>query len=104
MLPDTQPLSWRRGAGSGKSTLLRLMLRQHDPAVGWVALNGVDARLLRRDSLCAAVAAIPQQVSLVNGSIGANIAYGWCTLCPPPSNNSTPCLHLTTSHSRTGFL
>lgn len=70
---------WTR-AGSGKSTLLRMMLRQHDPEAGggWVALNGRDARLLRRESLCAAVAAIPQQVSLVNGTIADNIAFGWC--------------------------
>lgn len=69
-------------AGSGKSTLLRLMLRQHDarPGRGWVAVNGTDVRLLRRESLYAAVAAVPQQVSLVNGTIASNIAFGWCVL------------------------
>lgn len=75
-------------AGSGKSTLLRLMLRQHDarPGRGWVAVNGTDVRLLRRESLYAAVAAVPQQVSLVNGTIASNIAFGWCVLPRPPSH------------------
>lgn len=55
------------------------MMRMYDvaPRGGGVSLNGVDVRELRRDSVSDAVAAIPQNVSLVNDTISANISFGW---------------------------
>lgn len=62
--------------GCGKSTVLRLIMRLYDAQSGSVLLNGLDVRELTHAALKGAVAAVPQYVNLVNGSVAANIAFG----------------------------
>ncbi|KAI8464686.1 MAG: ATP-binding cassette superfamily [Monoraphidium minutum] len=64
------------GSGSGKSTVLKLVTRLYDPAAGDILVNGVSIRDLRRDSLRAAVAVVPQDTVLFNDTILQNIRYG----------------------------
>ncbi|MDT0267299.1 ABC transporter ATP-binding protein [Streptomyces sp. DSM 44915] len=61
-------------SGGGKSTLVSLALRLWDPDQGRVTLGGVDLRELADAELRARVTAVPQQVDLLTGTVGENIA------------------------------
>jgi ATP-binding cassette, subfamily C, bacterial CydC len=61
-------------SGSGKSTLLRLLERFADPTRGTVALGGIDLRSLRQEDVRARLGVVPQQVTLFQASVRANLA------------------------------
>jgi ATP-binding cassette subfamily B protein len=63
-------------SGAGKSTLAGLLLRFHDPIAGRITLDGVDLRDYRLDALRAAITWLPQDSTLVTGTVADNIAYG----------------------------
>jgi ABC-type multidrug transport system fused ATPase/permease subunit len=65
-------------SGSGKSTLLALAPRLYEvPAgQGTVLLDGQDIRELRMRDLRRAVALVPQQAHLFEGTIRSNLLYG----------------------------
>jgi ABC transporter ATM len=63
-------------SGSGKSTLTRLLFRFYDPTQGSVSLGGHDLRDLDLDSLRATIGVVPQDVSLFNDTLEANLRYG----------------------------
>ena len=63
-------------SGSGKSTLLRLVFRFYDPMTGTISIDGQNIRDVQLDSVRAAIAVIPQDVTLFNSTIYANILYG----------------------------
>jgi subfamily B ATP-binding cassette protein MsbA len=62
--------------GSGKSTLLDLIPRFHDVTGGRIAIDGVDIRDLRLDTLVHHVAIVQQDSFLFNDTVYGNIAYG----------------------------
>ena len=64
-------------SGSGKSTLLALAPRLYDVTEGGgsVRLDGVDIRDLRTADLRRAVALVPQQALLFEGTIRSNLTY-----------------------------
>jgi ATP-binding cassette subfamily B protein len=62
--------------GAGKSTLIRLIGRFLDPQTGEILLDGVALRDWRSDALRAAMAWVPQEVTLFPGTVAQNIAYG----------------------------
>lgn len=64
-------------SGSGKSTLLALAPRLYDlpEGSGSVELDGVDVRDLRAADLRRAVALVPQQAVLFEGTIAENLLY-----------------------------
>ena len=62
--------------GSGKSSLIRLLLRQFEPAVGCITMNGIALPELRLAALRAAIAWVPQEPFLFSASIAENIALG----------------------------
>ena len=64
-------------SGSGKSTLLALAPRIYDiePGRGTVLLDGLDVRGLRLADLRRAVALVPQQALLFEGTIRSNLTY-----------------------------
>jgi subfamily B ATP-binding cassette protein MsbA len=62
--------------GSGKSTLLDLLPRLHDVTGGRIAIDGVDVRDLRHDSLIRHFAIVGQDAFLFDDTVLANIAYG----------------------------
>jgi ABC-type multidrug transport system fused ATPase/permease subunit len=62
--------------GSGKTTLVRLLVRLFDPTRGAVLLDGVDLRKVKMSSLRGQVILVPQEPTLLPGSVAYNIAYG----------------------------
>jgi subfamily B ATP-binding cassette protein MsbA len=63
-------------SGSGKTTLAQLLLRFYDPQRGAIYLDGEDIRDFRLAELRRQIALVGQDVTLFNGTIGQNIAYG----------------------------
>lgn len=62
-------------SGSGKSTLLMLAPRLYDVDAGRILLDGRDVRQLRQAELRQAVALVPQQAVLFEGTLRANLLY-----------------------------
>jgi len=63
-------------SGSGKSTLVNLLPRFYEISSGSIKLDGDDIRDLTLASLRDQIAIVSQQVTLFNGTIRDNIAYG----------------------------
>ncbi|MCC6047790.1 MAG: ABC transporter ATP-binding protein/permease, partial [Desulfurococcaceae archaeon] len=62
--------------GSGKSTLLKLLLRFYDPDEGRIAVDGVDIRDIKLQSLRRWVGYVPQEPFIFSGTVFDNIALG----------------------------
>lgn len=63
------------GTGSGKSTLARLLARLYDPTEGAVRILGHDVAAYPFDQLRKVVSIVPQQASLVSGTIRSNLSW-----------------------------
>jgi ATP-binding cassette subfamily B protein len=63
-------------SGAGKSTLINLVQRFADVNAGWISIDDIDIRLVTQDSLRAAIAVVPQDISLFHRSVLENIRYG----------------------------
>jgi ATP-binding cassette subfamily B protein len=63
-------------SGCGKSTLFVLLQRFYDVQGGYVRIGGQDLSQITQESLRAAIAVVPQDVSLFHRSIMENIRYG----------------------------
>jgi ATP-binding cassette, subfamily B, bacterial len=63
-------------SGAGKTTLFALLQRFYDVDRGRVLLDRQDVARVTEDSLRAAIAVVPQDVSLFHRSIMENIRYG----------------------------
>jgi ATP-binding cassette subfamily B protein len=63
-------------SGGGKSTLFTLLQRLYDVQGGRIRLGGQDIARVRQESLRAAIAVVPQDISLFHRSILENIRYG----------------------------
>src|SRR4029434_4019234 len=63
-------------SGGGKSTLFVLLQRFYDVQHGRILLDGQDIARVTQESLRAAIAVVPQDVSLFHRSIMENIRYG----------------------------
>lgn len=62
--------------GAGKSTLFKLALKSLDPTAGRILVDGVDLKGIDRSSWYEAVGVVPQDVMLLNDSLGTNIVLG----------------------------
>ncbi len=63
-------------SGGGKTTLFALLQRFYDVQHGRIHLDGQDIARVTQESLRAAIAVVPQDVSLFHRSIMENIRYG----------------------------
>jgi ATP-binding cassette subfamily B protein len=63
-------------SGAGKSTLFALLQHLYEVGQGRVLLDGQDIARVTQESLRAAIAVVPQDVSLFHRSIMENIRYG----------------------------
>jgi ATP-binding cassette subfamily B protein len=63
-------------SGAGKSTLFALVQRFYDVHDGRILIDGQDIARVTQESLRAAIAVVPQDVSLFHRSIMENIRYG----------------------------
>lgn len=62
--------------GAGKSTLFKLALKSLEPTEGRILVDGVDLGGIDRESWYSQVGVVPQDVMLLNDSLGANIVLG----------------------------
>jgi ATP-binding cassette subfamily B protein len=62
-------------SGAGKSTLLHLLQRLYDPSEGEVLIDDQPIAGVTQDSLRAALAVVPQDVSLLHRSVMENIRF-----------------------------
>ncbi|GAC1422845.1 MAG: ABC transporter ATP-binding protein [Candidatus Velthaea sp.] len=63
-------------SGGGKSTIVNLVPRFYEPQRGRITVDGIDIAALRLGDLRDAIAIVPQETQLFNGSIAENIRYG----------------------------
>lgn len=63
-------------SGSGKTSLLRLLNRLDEPTSGTVLLDGTDYREIDPRTLRRRVGWVPQQPTLVEGTVAENVAWG----------------------------
>ncbi len=63
-------------SGSGKSTLIKLIPRFYEIEAGEILLDGHPLQAYRLADLRRQIALVGQQVTLFNGSIAENVAYG----------------------------
>jgi ATP-binding cassette subfamily B protein len=63
-------------SGCGKSTLFLLLQRFYDVQRGRILIGGQDITRVTQESLRAAIAVVPQDISLFHRSIMENIRYG----------------------------
>lgn len=63
-------------SGAGKTTIVNLVPRFFVQQTGRITLDGVDVRRLRLRDLRAAIAIVPQETMLFNGTVADNIRYG----------------------------
>jgi ATP-binding cassette subfamily B protein len=62
--------------GAGKSTITKLLMRFYSPNNGRIMINDQDISSVSLSSLRQSIGIIPQDISLFNGTIQYNIAYG----------------------------
>ena len=74
-IPAGQRVGIVGASGAGKSTVLALLLRLYDVGEGRVLVDGQDVRGVRQDELRAAIASVPQEVSLFHRSLRENIRF-----------------------------
>ena len=75
-IPAGQRLAVVGETGAGKSTIAKLVLRYYDPQQGSVLIDGSDLTDLTIDTRTDAIALIPQDGFLFNGTLRANLTYG----------------------------
>jgi len=63
-------------SGGGKSTAIALLQRFYEPDTGHIRIFGHDIREFETEELRRLMAVVPQEVSLLMGSVRDNIAYG----------------------------
>jgi len=63
-------------SGGGKSSLFTLLQRFYDAQKGGITIDGQDISRVTQESLRAAIAVVPQDISLFHRSIMENIRYG----------------------------
>jgi ATP-binding cassette, subfamily B, bacterial MsbA len=63
-------------AGSGKTTLVNMLARFYDIHEGSIAIDGVDIRDIRNESLRGLIGFVDQVTTLFNDSVKYNVAYG----------------------------
>jgi ATP-binding cassette subfamily B protein len=62
-------------SGSGKSTLVQLLLGIRDPQSGLISVNGCDLRTVDRASWSSKVSFVPQEATLITGTVAENIVF-----------------------------
>jgi len=74
-IPAGQKVGIVGPSGAGKSTLINLLQRLHDVQKGEVLIDGHGVRTVTQDSLRAALAVVPQEITLFHRSIMDNIRF-----------------------------
>jgi ATP-binding cassette, subfamily B, bacterial len=75
-IPGGQRIAVVGETGAGKSTIAKLVLRSYDPQQGSVEIDGSDLTDVTVESRTDAIALIPQDGFLFNGTLRDNLRYG----------------------------
>ncbi len=75
VIPAGQKVGIVGPSGAGKSTLTHLIQRLHDVTEGEILIDGQPIAAVRQDSLRAALAVVPQEISLLHRSVMENIRF-----------------------------
>lgn len=75
-IPAGQKVALVGPSGAGKSTLVQLLQRLHDVDTGEIRIDGVPIEAVAQDSLRAALAVVPQEITLYHRTIADNIRVG----------------------------
>jgi ATP-binding cassette subfamily B protein len=75
-IPAGQSVGIVGPSGAGKSTLIRLVQRLEEATGGQILIDGHLINRISLASLQAAIAVVPQEISLFNRTIAKNIRYG----------------------------
>jgi ATP-binding cassette, subfamily B, bacterial len=62
--------------GAGKSTIFKLALKSVEPETGRIAVDGIDLRDIARVDWFSMIGVVPQEVMLLNDTLGTNIVLG----------------------------
>ena len=62
--------------GSGKTSMVNLITRYYDPDSGDITIGGVNIKNIPLSLLRTSVRVVPQEISLLSGTIRDNIAFG----------------------------
>ena len=62
--------------GAGKSTLFKLLLKSMHPTSGRILVDGTDLSAISRADWFAHIAAVPQDIALLNDTLATNIVLG----------------------------
>jgi ATP-binding cassette subfamily B protein len=75
-MPGGQRIGLVGESGGGKSTMFALLQRFYDVQHGRIVVDGLDIAQATQESLRAAIAIVPQDVSLFHRTVMENIRYG----------------------------
>lgn len=62
--------------GAGKTTLINLLMRFYDPTSGYITIDGVPTKEMRRDDVRKLFGMVLQDAWLFNGTVEENLRYG----------------------------
>jgi ATP-binding cassette subfamily B protein len=74
-IPAGQKVGIVGASGAGKSTLVHLIQRLHDVQGGSISIDGQNIAEVTQDNLRAALAVVPQEISLLHRSVMENIRF-----------------------------
>jgi ATP-binding cassette subfamily B protein len=74
-IPAGQKVGIVGASGAGKSTLVHLIQRLHDVHAGSISIDGQNIAAVTQDTLRAALAVVPQEISLLHRSVMENIRF-----------------------------
>ena len=75
VIPAGQKVGVVGPSGAGKSTLVHLLQRLHEVTAGEILIDAQSIREVTQDSLRAALAVVPQEISLLHRSVMENIRF-----------------------------
>lgn len=74
-IPAGQKVGIVGPSGAGKSTLIQLLQRLHDVQEGEIRIGGQSIASVQQDSLRAALAVVPQEITLFHRTVRENIMF-----------------------------
>jgi ATP-binding cassette subfamily B multidrug efflux pump len=89
--------------GSGKSSIIHLLLRQVDPTLGHIKIDGVELRELNLDDYRKQTGVVPQDVFLFSDTIANNIRFGITDRTPDQAELESAAIHAHVHHNIVEF-
>jgi ABC-type multidrug transport system fused ATPase/permease subunit len=75
-IPAGSTVAFVGPSGAGKSSILQLLPRLYEPSRGSITWDGADLRTTRLESLRRQIGLVPQDVAMLNATVGENIRLG----------------------------